>query len=103
MGLGIPAWQAGAAGTTDFVSFHVAEPTVGANLIGGVAIEANERFTIALVGHYSRRRDVRTSGKWDMIRSHRPVLADGRTPATFDLVLSDIVFYSVTISFAYGL
>ena len=103
VGAGIPAWQARAAGTADSVSLQVAEPTLGANLIGGVAIEANERFTIALRGRYSRYRDVRTSGEWDLIRSHPPVLADGTTPATFDLALSDIVFCSVAISFVYRL
>ena len=99
----IPAWQTRAAGTADSMSLLLAESTLGTNLIGGVAFEANDRFRIALRGRYARYGDVRKSGEWDLVRSHAPVLADGRTPATFDLVLSDIVFYSVAISFVYDL
>ena len=99
----IPAWQTRAAGTADSAWLRLAESTVGTNLIGGVAYEANERFGVALRGRYARYGDVRKPGKWDQLRSHAPVLADGNTPATFDLVLSDIVFYAVTISFAYDL
>ncbi len=99
----IPEWQARAAGTADSMSLLLAESTLGTNLIGGVAFEANDRFSIALRGRYARYGDVRKSGEWDLVRSHAPVLADGRTPATFDLVLSDIVFYSVAISFVYDL
>lgn len=102
-GTGVPAWQTRAAGTADAVSLPLAESTLGANLIGGVAFEANERLSIALRGRYARYRDVQGHGEWDVIRSHEPVLANGTTPAKFDLVLSDIVFYSVTISFVYGL
>ena len=99
----MPAWQSRAAGTADYTSFLMAESTLGGNLIGGVAFEANERFSIALRGRYARYRDVRKSGKWDSLRSHAPVLADGRTPATFDLVLGDIAFYAVAVSLVYGL
>ncbi len=99
----IPAWQTRAAGTADSAWLRLAESTIGTNLIGGVAYEANERFGIALRGRYARYGDVRKPGKWDQVRSHAPVLANGNTPATFDLVLSDIVFYAVTISFAYDL
>ncbi len=102
-GAQIPAWQARAAGTADSASLQVAARTLGANVIGGVAIEANERFTIALRGRYSRYRDIRLSGEWDVIRSHRPVLADGQTPATFHVVLRDLVSYSVSLSFTYRL
>ncbi len=99
----IPAWQTRAAATTDAVSLPLAESTQGSNLIGGVAYEANERFSIALRGRYARYRDIRKHGTWDLVRSHAPVLADGTTPATFDLVLSGIVFYAVTISFVYDI
>ena len=99
----IPAWQTRAAGTADTVSLPLAESTTGTNLIGGVAFKANDRFSIALRGRYARYGNVRKSGKWDQVRSHAPLLADGNTPATFDLVLSDIVFYAVTLSFGYDL
>ena len=99
----IPAWQTRAAGTADHTSLLLAETTLGTNLIGGVAWEANERFSIALRGRYARYRDVRKSGKWDLLRSHAPVLGDGGSPATFDLTLGDIAFYSVTVSLVYGL
>lgn len=99
----VPAWQMRAAGTADYMSFPVAESTLGTNLIGGVAFEANERVSLVLRGRYARYGDVNKPGKWDLVRSHGPVLADGRTPATFDLVLADIASYSATISFVYGL
>ena len=99
----IPAWQTRAAGTADAVSLSLAESTVGTNLVGGVAFEADDRFSIALRGRYARYGDILKPGKWDQVRSHAPVLADGNTPATFDLVLSDVVFYAVTISFVYDL
>ena len=103
VGKAVPAWQTRAAGTADYMSLPLAESTLGTNLIGGVAFEANERFNIMLRGRYSRYRDVQKPGKWDLVRSHGPVLADGRTPATFDLVLGDIAAYSATISFVYRL
>ena len=99
----VSAWQTRAAGTADAMSLLLAESTLGTNLIGGVAFEASERFRIALRGRYARYGDIHKPGEWDLVRSHAPVLADGRTPATFDLVLSDIAFYSVNISFVYGL
>ena len=99
----IPAWQTRAAGTADSMSLLVADSTLGTNLIGGVTFETNDRFSIALRGRYARYGDVRKPEKWDLVRSHAPVLADGRTPATIDLVLSDIEYYSVTISFLYDL
>lgn len=97
----IPAWQMRAAGTADYVSLPLAESTLGANLIGGVALEANERLSIALRGRYARYRDVQKPGKWDLLRSHAPVLEDGGGAATFDLVLGDIAFYAVTVSLVY--
>lgn len=103
VGKAVPAWQTRAAGTADYMSLPLAESTLGTNLIGGVAFEANERVNIMLRGRYSRYRDVQKAGKWDLVRSHGPVLTDGRTPATFDLVLGDIAAYSATISFVYGL
>jgi hypothetical protein len=102
-GTAIPAWQTRAAGTADYMSLQLAESTLGANLIGGVALEVNERFSVALRGRYARYRDIQMPGKWDLVRSHAPVLEDGRTPATFDLVLSDIAFYAVSVSLVYGL
>jgi len=93
VGTMVPAWQTRAAGTADYMSLPLAESTLGTNLIGGVAFEANERVRIVFRGRYSRYRDVHTPGKWDLVRSHGPVLADGRTPATFDLVLGDIAAY----------
>lgn len=102
-GAAIPAWQTRAAGAADSAWLRLAESTMGTNLIGGVAYEANERFSIALRGRYARYGDVRKPGKWEQVRSHAPVLANGTTPATFDLVLSNIVFYALTISFVYDL
>lgn len=99
----VPAWQTRAAGTADHMSLPLAESTLGTNLVGGVAFEARERLGIVFRGRYVRYRDVHKPGKWDLVRSHGPVLADGRTPATFDLVLGDIASYSGTISFVYGL
>ena len=99
----IPAWQTRAAGTADHTSLLLAETTLGTNLIGGVAWEANERFSIALRGRYARYRDVRKSGEWDLLRSHAPVFGDGGSPATFELRLGDIAFYAVTVSLVYGL
>ncbi|MCY4648060.1 MAG: hypothetical protein OXE73_14430 [Gammaproteobacteria bacterium] len=99
----VPAWQMRAAGTADRMSLPMAESTLGTNLIGGLAFDANDRFNIVLRWRYARYRDVRKSGKWDLVRSHGPVLADGRTPATFGLALSDIASYSGAISFVYGL
>ena len=103
VGTAVPAWQTRAAGTADYMSFPVAESTLGTNLIGGVAFEANERVSLALRGRYSRYRDVQKPGRWDLVRSHESVLADGRTPATFDLVRGDIAAYSASISFVYRL
>jgi len=100
---GIPAWQTRAAGTVDSVALPFAESTLGTNLIGGVAFRASERWDIALRGRYARYRDVRQSGEWDLLRSHAPVLTDGTTAATLDLVLSHIEFYAVTVSFVYSL
>ena len=99
----VPAWQTRAAGTADHMSLPLAESTLGANLIGGVAFEANARVRLVFRGRYSRYGNVHKPGKWDLVRSHGPVLADGRTPATFDLVLGDIASYSATLSFVYGL
>jgi len=99
--IAIPAWQARAAGTADYMSLLLAESTLGANLIGGVAWEANERFSVALRGRYARYRDVRKPGHWDLLRSHAPVLEEGGRPATFDLELSDIAFYAVAVSLVY--
>ncbi len=101
--MAVPAWQTRAAGTADYMTLLLAESTLGANLIGGVALEANERFSFALRGRYARYRDVQKPGHWNLLRSHAPVLEDGRTPATFDLVLSDIALYSVSVSLVYGL
>ncbi|MDE2803874.1 MAG: outer membrane beta-barrel protein [Gemmatimonadota bacterium] len=98
----IPAWQTRAAGTADYMSLLLAESTLGANLIGGLALAANERFSVALRWRYARYRDVQKPGKWDLLRSHAPVLEDGRRPVTFDLVLGDIAFYAVTVSLVYA-
>ena len=98
----IPAWQTRAAGTTDYTSLPFAESTLGANLIGGVAWEANERFSVALRARHARYRDVQKPGKWDLLRSHAPVQEYGRTPATFDLALGDLALYAVTVSLVYG-
>ena len=69
----IPAWQTRAAGTADSMSLLLAESTLGTNLVGGVAFETNERFSIALRGRYARYRDVRKAGKWDLVLRESPV------------------------------
>lgn len=100
-GMAIPAWQTRAAGTADYMSLLLAESTLGANVIGGVAWESSERFSVALRGRYARYRDVRKPGHWDLLRSHAPMLEAGGRPAAFDLELGDIAFYAVSVSLVY--
>lgn len=95
--LGIEA----AAGTLSYWDTRISETIFGFQFMGGLDYALTERVSIGVKGRWAKFGDISHGGVWNLIRSHRPVQADGTTPFTSRLTLDDIEYWAMTLGLKY--
>lgn len=90
-----------AAGTLSFWDTRISETIFGFQFMGGVDYALTESVSIGVKGRWAKFGDISHGGVWNLIRSHKPVQADGTTPFTTQLTLDDIEYWSMTLGLKY--
>ena len=101
-----PAWwdraaKQEAAGTLSYWDTRISETIFGFQFMGGLDYALTERVSIGVKGRWAKFGDISHGGVWNLIRSHRPVQADGTTPFTSQLTLDDIEYWAMTLGLKY--
>ncbi len=90
-----------AAGTISFLNTGLSETLFGFQLLGGLDYALTEQVSVGVKGRWARFQDLDDDDVWDLIRSHRPVQADGVTPFRSTQAFSDIEYWAVTFGLKY--
>ena len=79
-----PEWQRAAAGTVSLVDSPVNETAFGYQVLAGLDRVLGERTTLGLKIRWTSLQTASTDLQAKLIRSHRPVHADGQTPFVWE-------------------
>ena len=96
-----PEWQRAAAGSLSRTDEPVREWAFGYQLLAGVDRTLGERATAGLKARWTSVATVSASLPWTMIRSHRPVHADGQTPFFWDYDFAGLGYLGVSLEMRY--
>lgn len=101
-----PAWnhqeaKEAAAGTLSFWDTRISDTIFGFQFMGGLDYALTESVSIGVKGRWAKFGDINHGGVWNLIRSHKPVQADGTTPFTSQLTLDDIEYWAMTLGLKY--
>lgn len=100
-----PDWdqaaKAEAAGTLSFWDTRISDTIFGFQFMGGLDYALTESVSIGVKGRWAKFGDISHGGVWNLIRSHKPVQADGTTPFTSQLMLDDIEYWAMTLGLKY--
>lgn len=96
-----PEWQRAAAGTLSLTDEPVSGWTLGYQLLAGVDRSLGDRATAGLKARWTSVGTVSASLPWTMVRSHRPVHADGRTPFFWDYDFAGLGYLGVSLEMRY--
>ena len=100
--LGTEEWQRAAADTQSSMDVGLEETQFAYQIMGGVDYALTERVSIGMKGRWTRLDGfTKKSRKWNQIRSHKPVQADGTTPFTSEIKVDDIDHWTVTVGLKY--
>lgn len=77
-------WQRAAAGTVSMVDAPVSESAFAFQFLAGLERAISTRTTLGLKARWTSVGTVSATLPWTLIRSHRPVHADGQTPFETD-------------------
>lgn len=90
-----------AAGTLSFWDTRISDTIFGFQFMGGLDYALTESVSIGVKGRWAKFGDISHGGVWNLIRSHKPVQADGTTPFTSQLMLDDIEYWAMTLGLKY--
>ena len=100
-----PDWdqaaKAEAAGTLSFWDTRISDTIFGFQFMGGLDYALTESVSIGVKGRWAKFGDISHGGVWNLIRSHKPVQADGTTPFTSQLMLDDVEYWAMTLGLKY--
>ena len=96
-----PEWQRAAAGTLSLTDEPVSEWAFGYQLLAGVDQALGNRATAGLKARWTSVATVSASLPWTMVRSHRPVHADGQTPFFWDYDFAELGYLGVSLEMRY--
>ena len=91
-----------AAGSLSFLDSDFSDTLFGYQLLGGLDYALSERVSIGIKGRWASFNDLEGDTVWDLIRSHKPVQADGVTPFETSLVFSNLKYWALTASLKYA-
>ena len=98
-----PEWQRAAAGTLSMTDEPVNEWAFGYQLLAGVDRALGDRASAGLKARWTSVGTVSASLPWTMVRSHRPVHADGQTPFFWDYDFAGLGYLGVSLEMRYVL
>ena len=90
-----------AAGTSSYLSSRLSDDLFGFQLLAGLDYALGERTSIGLKVRWANFEDMNDSAVWDVVRSHAPVLADGKTPYKVRIKTDTIRYWAVTFGLKY--
>ena len=90
-----------AAGTISFLDTDISDTIFGFQFMGGADYALTEKVSIGLKGRWATFGDINHGSVWNLIRSHKPVQADGTTPFTTKLELDDVEYWALTLGLKY--
>lgn len=96
-----PEWQRAAAGSLSMTDERVNEWAFGYQLLAGVDRALGDRATAGLKARWTSVATVSASLPWTLIRSHRPVHADGQTPFFWDYDFAELGYLGVSLEMRY--
>ncbi len=96
-----PEWQRAAAGSLSMTDEPVREWAFGYQLLAGVDRALGDRATAGLKARWTSVATVSASLPWTMVRSHRPVHADGQTPFFWDYDFAGLGYLGVSLEMRY--
>ena len=96
-----PEWQRAAAGSLSMKDEPVNEWAFGYQLLAGVDRALGDRASAGLKARWTSVGTVSASLPWTMVRSHRPVHADGQTPFFWDYDFAGLGYLGVSLEMRY--
>lgn len=96
-----PEWQRAAAGTLSLTDEPVSEWALGYQLLAGVDRALGDRAAAGLKARWISIATLSASLPWTMVRSHRPVRADGQTPFFTDYDFAGLGYLGVSLEMRY--
>ncbi len=100
---GYPANQPpAAAGTLSLLDAGFTDTLFGFQFLGGLDYALTEKVSIGMKARWASFQDLEGDTVWSLIRSHRPVRADGTTPFDSKLTFSDIQYWALSVGLKYA-
>ena len=97
-----PDWQRAAAGSLSLMDTPVSEWAFGYQLLAGVDRSLGDRTALGLKARWTSLATVSASLPWTMIRSPRPVHADGQTPFFWDYEFAGLGYLGASLEMRYS-
>ena len=91
-----------AAGTLSLLNTEFTDTLFGFQFLGGLDYALTEKVSIGMKARWASFQDLEGDTVWDLIRSHRPVRADGETPFDSKLTFSDIQYWALSFGLKYS-
>ena len=91
-----------AAGTLSLLNTEFTDTLFGFQFLGGLDYALTEKVSIGMQARWASFQDLEGDTVWDLIRSHRPVRADGETPFDSKLTFSDIQYWALSFGLKYS-
>ena len=91
-----------AAGTLSLLDTGFTDTLFGFQFLGGLDYALTEKVSIGMKARWASFQDLEGDTVWDLIRSHRPVRADGQTPFDSKLTFSDIQYWALSAGLKYA-
>lgn len=100
---GYPANQPpAAAGTLSLLDAGFTDTLFGFQFLGGLDYALTEKVSIGMKARWASFQDLEGDTVWSLIRSHRPVRADGQTPFDSKLTFSDLQYWGLSVGLKYA-
>ena len=91
-----------AAGTLSLLNTEFTDTLFGFQFLGGLDYALTEKVSIGMKARWASFQDLEGDTVWNLIRSHRPVRADGKTPFDSKLTFSDIQYWALSVGLKYS-
>lgn len=91
-----------AAGTLSLVNSEFTDTLFGFQFMGGLDYALTEKVSIGMKARWASFQDLEGDTVWNLIRSHKPVRADGQTPFDSTLTFSDIQYWALSFGLKYA-
>lgn len=91
-----------AAGTLSLLDTGLTDTLFGFQFLGGLDYALTDKVSIGMKARWASFQDLEGDTVWNLIRSHRPVRADGQTPFDSKLTYSDIQYWALSVGLKYA-